>query len=93
MSESIATVIELPEGDSFAPNTLAELLFGKDGAYEGGKRVRGYLRANFTRPVENKGKTWTLDRTVAQQTLDHFIALRTTERTTADDANEGGDAD
>lgn len=80
--------VVLPEGDTFAPNAVAELLFGKDGSFQGGKRVRAFLRATYTRPADAKGKTWTIDRTVAQATVDHFLALRTSATVTADDAND-----
>lgn len=76
----------LPKRDTYAPNDIAEAVFGREGAFQGGKRIRAYLRANYTRKPESKGKTWTLAPNVAQSVFDHFISERTSEVTEADDA-------
>jgi hypothetical protein len=83
--------IVLPEGETFRPDELAELIAGKSQAFAFGKTVRGYLRANYSRPASAKGTSWILDREVAQDVLDHFANARTNAEakvvTKADNAN------
>lgn len=69
----------LPEQDAYAPNDIALALFGKDGAFQGGKRVRAYLRANYTRAPELKNKSWTLRPATARKVFDHFVHEQTSE--------------
>jgi hypothetical protein len=83
-----ANVPVLPEKDAYAPDDISTALFGAEGAFQGGKRVRAYLRATYTRKPEDKGKSWTLAPEVARSTFAHFLAQRTTDAdvVTEDDA-------
>jgi len=36
------------------------------------KRIRAYLRSNFTRPAEAKNTSWSLDANVAKDVREHF---------------------
>lgn len=74
----------LGEGDTFAPNKLATALFGDEGAFQGGKRVRAYLRATYPRNAEQKNTTWTLSRDVAIATVAAFLAKRVTSNVTTE---------
>jgi len=54
--------------ETFTPTELASEL-GVDP-----KRVRAYLRANFTRPIEAKNTSWMLSAEVAEAVIEHFTA-------------------
>jgi hypothetical protein len=49
------------------------------------KVLRAYLRANYPRPVEMKGSTWTLDSDVSYEVAKYFTARRTSHVTTSAD--------
>ena len=93
-ASDLASVVEdsnvptLPEKEAYAPNDIALALVGEQDAFQTGKRVRAYLRATYTRPSDNKGKSWTLSPEVARSTFDHFLNMRTVEAVTTEaDAN------
>jgi hypothetical protein len=48
-----------------------------------GKVVRAYLRRTFTRPVEAKGTTWSIDAKAAKATREHFAAKATSSNVEA----------
>lgn len=55
---------------TYRPETIAT------GLGVSGKLVRGWLRANFTRPIEAKGTTWVLTAEQAKATVEHFEKRR-----------------
>jgi hypothetical protein len=82
---SDANVPVLPEQETYTPDTLALVLFGREGAFKGAKSVRAHLRATYTRPIEMKNKSWILDRTVANEVFEHFLAQRVTAKVVTSD--------
>lgn len=86
MAKNELNAIVLPDGDTFTPGQLSTLIFGEANAYQGGKRVRSYLRAKYARPSEAKNTSWILSRDVAQDVLDTFTA-KTITVVTANDVN------
>lgn len=84
-NDSVVNVPTLPERETYTPDDLALILFGREGAFKGAKSVRAYLRATYTRPIEMKNKSWILDRSVAQETFDHFLSQRVTAKVVTSD--------
>lgn len=78
----------LPERDMYAPEDIALALYGKDGAFQGAKRVRAFLRATYTRDVSQKGKSWILSREVAQHVFDTLSAEKVTSVVTLADKRD-----
>lgn len=68
--------IKIDPKATYRPETIANALGIS------GKLVRGFLRSNFTRPIEAKGTTWVLDAKQAQSTVDHFMKRRATANAT-----------
>ena len=62
----------LTERETYRPDEIASDLWGADRAFEGGKRIRNYLRANHTRAPELKGTAWVLGPNAAAQVFDVF---------------------
>jgi hypothetical protein len=87
MSESNERV--LTERATYRPDEIASDLWGSEHAFEGGKRIRNYLRANFTRSPELKGTAWVLAPDVAAYVFEVFANATVTEVpvVTLDDAN------
>lgn len=73
--------VEAP-AKTFTPTELATAL-GVDP-----KRIRAYLRANFTRPIEAKNTSWMLDAEVAEVVIEHFTAKVTDVEADESDVEE-----
>jgi hypothetical protein len=69
----------LTERASHRPDQIASDLWGTEHAFEGGKRIRNYLRANFTRAPELKGTAWILAPDVAAYVFEIFANATVTE--------------
>jgi hypothetical protein len=76
---------ELPARDTYAPEDIATALYGRDGAFQGAKRVRAYLRATYTRDVSQKGKSWILSPEVATHVFDTLASEKVTSVVTEAD--------
>ena len=48
------------------------------------KRLRAYLRANFTRPLEVKNTSWAITADAANAAREHFAKQRTPDATDAE---------
>lgn len=68
------SAITVDPASTYRPETIATMLGIS------GKLVRGFLRTNFTRPIEAKGTTWVLTGDQAQTTIDHFVARRAVDQ-------------
>jgi hypothetical protein len=79
----------LTERATHRPDEIASDLWGAEHSYEGGKRIRNYLRANFTRSPELKGTAWLLAPEVAAYVFEVFENATVTEVpvVTLDDSN------
>ena len=66
----------LPERETYTPDDLALILFGREGMFKGAKAIRGHLRATYPRPVEMKNKSWIIGPNMAQATFAHFLGQR-----------------
>jgi hypothetical protein len=75
----------LPERDVYSPDDIAVALYGVMGAFQGGKRVRAYLRATYTRDVSQKGKSWILTPPVARDVFDTLSREKVTSAVTLSD--------
>jgi hypothetical protein len=75
----------LPERDVYSPDDIAVALYGVMGAFQGGKRVRAYLRATYTRDVSQKGKSWILAPDVARDVFDTLAREKVTSAVTLAD--------
>lgn len=64
--------------ENVRPETIASAL-----ELPNGKAVRGFLRATFTRPIEQKGSTWLLTNEQANATVEHFLSKRVKPSTEA----------
>jgi len=62
----------LTERATYRPDEIAADLWGSEHAFEGGKRIRNYLRANHTRSPELKGTAWVLGPNAAAQVFEVF---------------------
>ena len=69
----------LIERASYRPDEIAADLWGAEHSFEGGKRIRNYLRANFTRAPELKGTAWILAPDVAAYVFEIFANATVTE--------------
>lgn len=69
MAESTQT----EEARTFTPGEIADAC-GADP-----KAVRAFLRSNFSRPAEMKGKSWSIDAETAEQVIEHFTADESAE--------------
>lgn len=79
----------LPARDTYSPEDIAVALYGRDGAFQGAKRVRAYLRASFTRDPSQKGKSWLLSPDVATVVFDTLVTEKVTSVVTLSDAKSG----
>lgn len=66
------------------PDKLAAEIMGPDNRTSGAKRIRGFLRERYARPVEAKNSSWTLDEEVANVVREKFS--KSAAKT--DDAND-----
>jgi hypothetical protein len=69
----------LTERTTHRPDEIAADLWGADRAFEGGKRIRNYLRANVARPAEQKGTAWILQPDAAERIFEVFANATVTE--------------
>lgn len=67
-------VRELPEQASYSPDDIALALYGREHAFQQGKRIRAWLRSKHTRPASEKGKSWVLTPDAAQIVFDTFAS-------------------
>jgi hypothetical protein len=70
---------KLTERGSHRPDEIASDLWGTEHSFEGGKRIRNYLRANLTRAPELKGTAWVLAPDVAAHVFEIFSNMTVTE--------------
>jgi hypothetical protein len=77
---------QLPERDVYTPHDIAVVAFGAERAFQGGKIVRDWLRATYTRPREMRNTSWLLSPEVAQQALDAMLSRRVETVVTTSDA-------
>lgn len=66
------------------PDKLAAEIMGPDNRTSGAKRIRGFLRERFTRPIDAKNSSWTLDEETANVVREKFAR----SAAKADDAND-----
>jgi hypothetical protein len=69
----------LTERTTHRPDEIASDLWGSDRAFEGGKRIRNYLRANVQRAPEAKGTAWILSPEAAERVFEVFANATVTE--------------
>lgn len=69
----IEEVAEEVEVKTFTPSEIADAT-GADP-----KAIRAHLRANYTRPLEMKNKSWSISADVADAVIKHFTADETEE--------------
>lgn len=85
----------LTERATHRPDEIASDLWGSEHAFEGGKRIRNWLRANATRAPELKGTAWILQPDVAAYVFEIFANATVTEAQVVgmNDLNANADAD
>jgi len=75
----------LTERATHRPDEIAADLWGSEHAFEGGKRIRNWLRANHTRPIELKGTAWVLGPNAAAQVFEVFANATVNEAVVIDE--------
>jgi hypothetical protein len=75
-NDSDVNVPVLPERETYTPDDLALILFGREGAFKGAKSIRGHLRATYPRPVEMKNKSWIIGPNMAKEVFAYFLNQR-----------------
>jgi hypothetical protein len=85
----------LTERTTYRPDEIAADLWGADRAFEGGKRIRNFLRANVARTPEQKGTAWILDPEAAERVFAIFANATVTEAAIVelDDLDPATDSD
>jgi hypothetical protein len=78
LNDVIVDERELPVQVSYSPDDISLALYGREHAFQQGKRVRAWLRSNATRPASEKGKSWVLTPELAQHVFDVFANEKVT---------------
>jgi hypothetical protein len=78
----------LPKRDTYTPGDLASALFGAEGAFQGAKRVRAYLRTKYPRVADSRNTSWVLAPDVARDVFDTLNKQKVERIVTAADADK-----